>query len=775
MSAFESSYKSLLQGVSQQVPRERLDGQVTALDNMLCDAVTNLRRRPGVEYAYDMTWPGVSPNTVRSWNTDIGGFKVDVLLNTSNGEIAIRNEGGALVATLPNNPYLVASDRKVIQATTVGDQFVLCNTDKMPTAIMTQTEINPNSRGFFFIRAGAFNYTYQITAKDVIKSSSVSFLTPDGSELTHAAQATPQYIAEQLANSLTTAGFVVSRDGAFVYVDGATELSITSSSAILYVATSNTQYVTDVSYLPSRLPVGANGMIIAVGSKRAPVYYQYNYNQVAWLESAQWGSPTGLLDMPVAISWNGTAWGYDGTAYEGRLSGDDVSNPLPNFLTRGITGIGAFQGRLVILSGSLVNLSASRKLHRWFRSTVVEVIDSDPIEVGASANSSAAYVYAVPFQKDLLLFSEKYQALIPSGSAALTPRNASVVVTSTHEADVSCPPLGLGRTLMFPKPRNRDFYGMMEMVPSTNTDSQYVSDDATPHLPSYLAGRCRFAVASSVANIVILGSTADPRVVYVHEYLWSEGAKAQQAWHRWTFPFDIADAYFVGEKVYFLFVANNKLVACTLDPRGQGKMASGATRPFLDMYSEIDVVDNLAPIPAWLRALDPDVPEYVKVAQSFGGTAGEEVESTPGLTGSFQIITGESFPSGDATIGVPYESLLVPTPPMRKDQNGVVISSNKMTVLRFMIGTAKSSEYEVAVRDSASPDYEEIQEVGSLFWNSAELQLGQARNNGEAVAVVPARTNAATTELTISTGKLGELNVISLEYTARWHAKLRRV
>lgn len=775
MSAFESSYKSLLQGVSQQVPRERLDGQVTALDNMLCDAVTNLRRRPGVEYAYDMEWEGVAAGTVRSWNTDIGGFKVDVLVNTSNGEVAVRNEGGALVTKLTPNPYLVAADRKAIQATTVGDQFVLCNTNQMPTADLTQTVANPSNRGFFFIRAGAFNYQFQITAKDSSIAAAVAYLTPDGSDLGDAALATPDYIAEQLAERLVTGGFTVYREGAYVYVEGSPGLSISSSSTLLYVSPSTTRYVTDVSYLPSRLPAQANGMIIAVGSKRAPVYYQYSSDQVAWLECAAYGSPTRLLNMPLALTWTGSTWAFDSTDYEGRLAGDDVSNPLPNFLSRGITGIGAFQGRLVILSGSLVNLSASRKLHRWFRSTVVDVLDSDPIEVGASANSSAAYVYAVPFQKDLLLFSEKYQALIPSGAAALTPRNASVVVTSTHEGDVSCPPLGLGRTLMFPKPRNRDFFGMMEMVPSTNTDSQYVSDDATPHLPSYLKGRCRFAVASSVANIVLLGSTTDARVVYVHEYIWSEGTKAQQAWHRWEFPFDVADAYFVGEKVYLLFAQNGRLVAGTLDPRGQGKTVSGATRPFLDLYSEITVADNFAPIPSWLRALDPDAAEYVKVAQAFGGTAGEEVETTPALTGSHQIPTGESFPSGPATLGVPYTSLLVPTPPMRKDQNGVVISSNKMTVLRFMIGTSKSSEYEVTISDSASEDYEEAQEIGALFWNSAELQLGEARNNGEAVAVVPARTNAATTKLTVSTGKLGELNVISLEYTARWHAKLRRV
>ncbi len=776
MSAFEGSYKSLLQGVSQQVPRERLDGQVTAMDNMLCDAVTNTRRRPGMEYAYDMIWSGVSADTVRSWNTDIGGFKVDVLLNTSTGEVAVRYENGSLSAMLPANSYLITANRSDIQATTVGDQFVICNTSVMPLAVFdTGGVMTPTRRGFFFIRAGAFSYTYQMTLSNGVSTASFTYTTPNGSAAGDAALSTPAYIAGQLATGLNASGFTATADGAFVYVEHATPtVSVTTSSGSNYVVVSGTQYVTGIDSLPSRLPAAGNGLIIATGSRRAPTYYQYDASLTSWLETGQYGSASSITNMPLALGWTGAAWAYDTAAYEGRLSGDDVSNPPPNFLSRGITGISAFQGRLVLLSGSLVNMSASRRIHRWFRSTVVDIIDSDPIEVGASANSSAAYVYAVPFQKDLLLFSSKYQALIPSGQSAITPRNASVVITSTHEADTTCQPLGLGRTLMFPKPRNTSFYGMMEMVPSSNTDSQYVSDDATAHLPRYFTGRCRFAVASSVASLLLLGSTYDPRVLYVHEYIWSGDTKAQQAWHRWVFPFDIADAYFVGEQAYVLFAANGRLVACKLDPRGQGLTAGGAHRPFLDMYSELNVIDHVATVPAWLSQLDPSAAAKIKLAQAFDGNAGEEVGSTfVNPTDGF-VTTGASFPAGPVMMGYPFQSKLVPTPPMMKDFNGVVISSNKMTILRFMIGTAKSSQYEVSVTDSSSPDYSESQEVGALYWYSPELQLGEARNNGEAVAIVPCRTNAATTTLTIFTGGLGELNIISLEHTSRWNQKLRR-
>ena len=50
MSVYEGVYKSLLQGVSQQTPQEREDGQLGEQVNMLSDPVTGLRRRGGTKF-----------------------------------------------------------------------------------------------------------------------------------------------------------------------------------------------------------------------------------------------------------------------------------------------------------------------------------------------------------------------------------------------------------------------------------------------------------------------------------------------------------------------------------------------------------------------------------------------------------------------------------------------------------------------------------------------------------------------------------------------------
>lgn len=779
MAAFEGSSKSQLQGVSQQVARERLEGQVTAQDNMLSDVVTGLRRRPGAQFVYHQA---ATANALQlaGWSTDIGGQKVNVVVNSVNGVIYVFDDDFVLKQTLSDS-YLASGNRASIRATTVGDEFILANVNVKPGLFGTQPGLqDPQYWGWFYVKTGAFSKTYNVDfgfdGVDVVHTA--TYTTPDGTTSGDAAKAAPEYIANQLAISLGAVGgssfSVIQVYGAYVAVSLITShhvLRVSSQLPSTYVGTSGGGYVQTAAELPAKLPGVANGIVMAVGDVNRPTYFKYDSLRLAWVECGAYGSTGQLINMPLRLSFNGTTWVIK-KDYEGRFAGDDVTAPLPNFITRGITGIGAFQGRLVLLSGSMVCMSASALPTRWFRSTVTAVLASDVIEVGASANSSAAYQYCVPFQKDLLLFAGKYQALVPGGNQPITPSTASVIVTSTYEADMSTAPVPTGRTLVYPAPRSADFYGIMEMVPSQYTDSQYLSSDVTSHLPKYLSGRCRFSVSSSVANIVLFASDRDLRTLVVHEYLWDADTKVQQAWHRWTFPFDIADAWFSGSNIYIAFQQNNFLTVGKIDPRIGTLTAQADRRPYLDLYIDGTVANNAVAVPAAIKDLDPNAYLTMRLSDKDAMLLGEEVgiDSRTATT----LTTVPSFPAGGVTIGMPYRSSFSPTSPLVKDSNGVVISSNKLTILRYMIGTSNTAEYEAIVSDASTDSDDDTQIMPALYWGSEELELGSPRVNVDSVAILPCRTNAATTTLLLYTEGLGEMNILSLEYVGRYNQKLSR-
>jgi predicted small integral membrane protein len=398
-------------------------------------------------------------------------------------------------------------------------------------------------------------------------------------------------------------------------------------------------------------------------------------------------------------------------------------------------------------------------------------VDSDTIAVGSSANSSAEYQYAVPFQKDLLLFSPKYQALIPSSGQAVTPRTATVLLTSAYSVDTLSEPVPVGRTLLFSAPRSADYFGFMEMVSSQYTDAQYVANDATAHIPKYMGGQCRFGVASSVASMVMFAPSRDTSSLVVYEYSWDGDTKVQQAWHTWRFKYPVAAAYFSNEVINVVFMQNGLLVGCTMDPRQGALNFSTTRRPFLDFNGELTVADNQCTVPAWLTTFDPAAIAGLKLTVGTGPLAGEEV-GIASYSGNV-ITTVRSFPSGTVSFGFPYRSLMSPTPPIAQDHNGIKIESAKLTVLRFGISTQNSSEFMVQVTDSTSLDAEVIDQ-STLRFCSAELELGHARYGVASRAVIPARTNADTTVLTMYTEGTGELNLTGLDYTGRFNTRIRR-
>lgn len=889
MSTYEAAYKSLLQGVSQQLPEERLPGQLTSQVNMVSDPVTNLRRRPGVLFRKSWAWASADYEHSLGWFTDIAGSRVHILLNTNTGNIRILNENFVEEASLNAGAYLINTDPTSIRATSVGNEFFLCNVDKAPVVQYGTTDQNPANSGFFYVVSGAFGKGYNVNIVHGDGAITATYTTPSGTGSGDAALATPEYIAEQLSNQLAGNSFsdvritgviltdtrvagalqenignsitpdwvdrpapfemtasriangflrfrhskaaggngaggvtvsfnfqvkvggvwedttytsssielywgsdhepipltvftsqvtlsgdstlFVQRDGPYVFVTRSGGISVNTSVGAGFMVASKSGVVPRAGDLPSRLPSAANGFICRVGTGDSPQYYRYSHLKTEWVETGAWGSPHSITNVPISILWNGTAWALNTAAFDGRNAGDDDSNELHEWMTYGITGMGTYQGRLVLMSGPLVSLSASNKPRQFFRSTVSSLLNSDAIEVGAGMNSAAAYEWAIPFQKDLVLFSRTYQAVIPSGNSAITPATATVVPTSAHETDTTSSPITLGRTLMYCTPKSEDFFGAMEMIPSNYTDSQYVSQDSTPHLPKYMGGRCRFAVSSGVASLALFSPSGDPYSLAVHEYHWDGETKVQQAWHQWTFEYPIACAYFASDVVVLAFIQNGNIVLGTVDPRAGALNASSERRPFLDMNVSASIVDNTVTIPAWMLSFDPLIRDKLKLVMVTGALAGEEVGFVNGAT-SDTLTTVLSHPSGTVGIGLPYYSGVIPSPPVVKDYNDQTIHSGKATLQRYMVGTKNSSEFTVNVTDAYSTG--EDLAVPTLSWSSPELELGRGLYADTSISTVPCRTDLRSTAMELSTEGTGELNITSLEYVAKYHPKIKR-
>lgn len=777
----ESAYKNLLFGVSQQAPQDRLPGQLESQVNMTSDLVAGLRRRASVEAVQPLgTFSNLAK--VRQYNTDIDGTAVSVVIDTDMGGVRVVEEDTGTVLATFTNSYLVASNAKAIRMVTLNDAVWLCNVNQRPTIADSADKTaypNPSHWGYFYIVAGAYSKEYKVTLTDrsTVPPTSVdiSYTTPAGTDPSHVAQSTPDYIATQLVTAATTAwaayGVTLSREGAYVTVKCNTaQPTISTVSGSAYIRTSNAMSIRDPSELPARLHASANNLIVATGSSNTKTFYRYVDAEKVWKEDANWADIQQIGNMPLRLTRSAGVYTLEAPTYERRAAGDAKSNPFLKFITDGITGMSAFQGRLVFLSNEYACMSASDNPLRYFRSTLSSLADNDPIEVAAQGSLTAPYEYAVNFNKDLVMFSRRYQGIVPGGSL-VTPRTANVALMTRYEVDTNAEPTAAGRSIFFGAPRSLGYVGIHEMVPSQYSDSQYVADDVTAHIPRYIQGPWRFMVSSTTSNIMVGGIAGDTKVLVIHEYLWNAAEKVHQSWHKWTFTHDVIDAYFSGDVLVILFGVGTQLVACRIDlQRGAGDISP--TVPRLDFFREFTcTVAGKLTIPAFMLILGTDLRAFkLQGANSF---LGQKIFNTTVVNPTtVDIEVPEAVPGDRYTVGYPYRSSFIPTSPVIKDSKDVPITTTRAILHRWRVSVANTGQFDYRVSDQVREVAEQTTTPLRLY--SQNLGAGTPLAD-TATVTIPGRVDLASALLELSTDDYYDMNVRSIEYGFRFNQRFRRV
>jgi hypothetical protein len=524
-----------------------------------------------------------------------------------------------------------------------------------------------------------------------------------------------------------------------------------------------------VADLPARLPAEATGLLIGVGnSDKLAVTYKYAYATNTWIEAGAFGSPSGLSNMPLRMKLDNT-YTVEAPTYEGRLAGNDDSNEDPPFLTSPVTGFAAFQGRLVLLSGSSVTMSASGKPLRWYRSTVTDLLIVDALSIYSGAATSTNFTHAIQFNKDLLLFSSTCQAVIPSGNAVITPSTAQIVITSSYACTSKASPIVAGRSLLYFAPRSEKFASVLELVPSNTTDSQYTTNDVTAHLPRYMPGNVRQATASTTSNSLVLVCDADARTVFVQDYLWSGDEKKQAAWHSWTMPYDVVCTWFVRDTVFIGLIIEGALSIVSVEPSASATV-QGNYRPFSDLFQTITVTGGTFTVPTSLRAAYT-AGSALLLTYATGSMAGDRV----GISGpdtAWLCTVVRNVPDGVYMLGLKYRSAFSPTPPLLRDKNGVVIGTGHTQLVRYEVNMQNTGEFKVQVLLRS----EELSDgpYSGLQYSSQELLPNSPLYGTSPRVIVPVRALTQDTNTTFYTDMDHDMGILTVEYVMQSHQRRRR-
>ena len=581
MGLINQTIPGLYNGVSQQPDELRLDTQVTEMINCYPTLVQGTQKRnPTVAQAIDNTVPEDSFIHVY----DRGAGDEQYIIVVKDGYYKVYDEFGTVKqdwnadATVPTDPipYLQVpvgtSPKEAFSAVTVGDTTYIVN-KTVTTAMDSATDDNgdPNWESTFFywikrtteIRYGTDNNSSKGYTYYVYNAAGSTVGTVTGSD------------GVALASSMASAiggnshGSVVRKTGAASY-SGADSWGNQASEAWVGKARK-------LQDLPGDL--GYDGAVIEVTGDDNSAFdnFYVKFSDGVYLETFKPNQQNSINNstMPHKIERaSTTSFPMSTIDWTDRTVGDEDSASEPSFIGKTLDDVFFFKNRLGLLSADNIIMSETGEFYNFFPTTVTDVLDSDPIDVAVDSNKAVYLRYAVPFNKELLVFGDKAQFIL-SSSKALTPKDVNVQQSTAYDINKNVSPITLGPNVYFATDKStssiiREYF----TVPDTaNNDAANI----TAHCPHYVPNGL-IKLTGSSKHDMLFAITGTNHKIYVYNYYWQGEEKAQSAWHTWEIESD--------EVIFNVEVLDSTLLVMVGYPNGDRALETIA----LELPTDINTV-----------------------------------------------------------------------------------------------------------------------------------------------------------------------------------------
>ena len=579
-------------------------------------------------------------------------------------------------------------------------------------------------------------------------------------------------------------------------------LEIKTSSSSTYIRTtgvSTNLSVNSIDDLPTVLPDAAAGFILGIGNTEdTMMYYQYIADTRTWMESSRYGQITAFTNMPFVfeviadadalVKYIGTIGDNtvhtDFSSFEvrepdtdqvirdikgnevqtnyrwlGRTVGNETNNETPDFVDTPFTGIGGYQGRLVLMSGAYVHMSASNKYNVLMRTTTDDVLDSDPIHVLSINASGQDFKHAVEFNKDLVLIADNQQAVIGGSTIVLTPQNTVIYKSSVAPMNTSHPPIMVGRDLIYTVQNTMGYSQVGQLQVNNLVENQFNPQIISAHLPKYLKGNIEFSAGTSLSGTIVFGTGTEELLVW--QYIADQSEVLQSAFGLWELPYPVVYAWFISDIMFSILKT----------PQGYALCSVSTTRgvddtPYLDLWvkgSKVLTKEGTYSIPEYLQDTEFMLSVNLPDTDMHLDEVGYEVKDK-----SFTLVRSFSKLK-DFFIGLPFTSSWEPSAPIMRDQKDITLT-DKATLLRYTIMVNNTGSFNVKIKD----DITDVLDIDSTALTWSNTELGKSRINTRSTTVIPCRTLARTTSCVFSTSSTYDMNVLQLGYTFKLSEKRRR-
>lgn len=561
---------NLIQGISQQPDGQRDPSQGEAQVNGMSSLAEGLRKREGTSAVARVSTAAFGDVYFHQILRDAGEKYLVVIGKTS---IKVFDLQG--VQKTVSAPYgygylsSVVTAKGDIRCATIADYTFVLNTKATPamkSAVAPKVARPAANEALIWVKAANYGQRYiaNVNGIQATVETAVAPVITSGTTVTENRISSAD-IAGQIRSTLLSAGLSgvsIARTGSVLHLTSSSAITIQVSDARansdISAITSSVQSFTE---LPAIAPEGYQVTIVGDPGNKFDNYHvsfvprgSASFGEGTWSETVAAGvqyaldetkMPHVLVRLPSGSFYFGP---LDGSTQGGvklpkwgeRKAGNYDTAPDPSFIGYPIQDVFIYKNRLGFLADENVILSRPREFFDFFPETVTTVLDSDPIDLTASNNRVSILRYAVPYQDELIIFSDQIQFRFSSSDAILSPSTATITVLTQYEVDPDCRPIPVAGAIIFCQ--SNGAWSQFREFSVRGAGTALVADagDLTSYVSSYIPSDVFKLAGNDTGNVWFALSEKQGYQdrLYVYKYFYRNGGdgteRAQSSWSHWT-------------------------------------------------------------------------------------------------------------------------------------------------------------------------------------------------------------------------------------------------
>lgn len=422
--------------------------------------------------------------------------------------------------------------------------------------------------------------------------------------------------------------------------------------------------------------------------------YYVRANGAAWDETVAPGLKNALDEttMPHCLvrEADGT-FTFAPFSWAPRRVGDDATNPAPTFVNRKIRDVAFYQNRLVFLVDESVVMSAAGDFGNYWRSTVLDLIASDVVDVAVTTANVAILDFITLFNDGALLFADQTQFSLSNAEDGVTPASVAIRPVTRYPLNRNARPVVVGTEVYFAGD-TAGYSVLYEYTRQSDGDSTSAAE-ITAHVPGLLPTGLTQLVPLPRGLLALTGG-AD---IFCYQLYWNGSEKAMSAWRMWRMSGPVVAAAAVDSRI-FLIVEEDDGVYLESIELGDGFSPPGQDyNVYLDRQFDVtaDEADGYSTF-----TVPYDVPEGAREDfRLIGGNDGTDpygvLEIAEWTATDTCVVVGTGF--GTCTGGVVFDFLLRPSEQFQVTPQGVPVTTGRLLLRTFTVNHTRTLRFDAYV------------------------------------------------------------------------------